>query len=177
MNLIAATGLVILLKLDSNRRFFSSCDLEIWWMTLLKYYMKLCASFQFKSICEFKLELQSRIAQFGHFGWFFLSHVTMKFDVWLWKTIEPLFYTTSSFVHTTMNVSTKFQINHWEVCLKMRGTPKVWQTKEQTDVKGHSNNPPQWPTHGDTTIGRVKKKNSPTNVQQLKACKAGKILL
>ena len=32
-DLIAATGLVILLKLDLNRRFFSPCDLEIWWMT------------------------------------------------------------------------------------------------------------------------------------------------
>ena len=31
--LIAATGLVILLKLDSNRRFFSPCDHEIRWMT------------------------------------------------------------------------------------------------------------------------------------------------
>ena len=35
-DLAAATGLVILLKLDSNRRFFSWCDLEIWWMTLNK---------------------------------------------------------------------------------------------------------------------------------------------
>ena len=32
-DLLAATGLVILLKLDSNRWFFSPCDLEIWWMT------------------------------------------------------------------------------------------------------------------------------------------------
>ena len=51
-DLIAATGLVILLNLDSNRRFFSPCDLEIWWMTKknngapLLYYIKLCASFQ-----------------------------------------------------------------------------------------------------------------------------------
>ena len=51
-DLIAATGLVILLKLNSNRRFFSLCDLEIWWMTLkndrapLLYYIKLCASFE-----------------------------------------------------------------------------------------------------------------------------------
>ena len=30
---IATTGLVNLLKLDSNGRFFSPCDLEIWWMT------------------------------------------------------------------------------------------------------------------------------------------------
>ena len=50
-DLIAATGLVIVLKLDSNHRFFSPCDLEIWWMTpkknpasLLSYF-KLCVSF------------------------------------------------------------------------------------------------------------------------------------
>ena len=36
-DLIAATGLVILLKMDSNRRFFSPCDLEIWWMTSNNY--------------------------------------------------------------------------------------------------------------------------------------------
>ena len=36
-DLIAATGLVILLKLDSNRRFFSLCDLEIWWLTSKNY--------------------------------------------------------------------------------------------------------------------------------------------
>ena len=29
----------------------------------------------------------------------FLSHVTFKFDGWLWKTTGHLFYTTSSFVH------------------------------------------------------------------------------
>ena len=36
-DLLAATGLVILLKLDSNRRFFSPCDLENWWMTSKNY--------------------------------------------------------------------------------------------------------------------------------------------
>ena len=51
-NLIAATGLVILLKLDSNHRFFSPCDFEIWWMTTknnpapLLCYFKLFASFR-----------------------------------------------------------------------------------------------------------------------------------
>ena len=51
-DLIAATGLVILLKLDWNRRFFSPYDLEIWWMTSKNYrapllhYIKLCASSQ-----------------------------------------------------------------------------------------------------------------------------------
>ena len=33
-DLIAATGLVILLKFNSNRWYFSPCDLDIWWMTL-----------------------------------------------------------------------------------------------------------------------------------------------
>ena len=51
-DLVAATGLVISLKLDSNHRFFSLCDLEISWMTSknnrapLIYYIKLCASSQ-----------------------------------------------------------------------------------------------------------------------------------
>ena len=50
-DLIAATGLVILHKLDLNHRFFSPCDLEIWWMTKknnrapLPCYFKLFASF------------------------------------------------------------------------------------------------------------------------------------
>ena len=50
-DLIAATGLAILLKFDPNHRFFSPCDLEIWWMTSknnrapLLYYIKLCALF------------------------------------------------------------------------------------------------------------------------------------
>ena len=51
-DLIATTGLVILHKLDSNRRFFSPCELEIWWMTSKNnrapflYYIKLCVTFQ-----------------------------------------------------------------------------------------------------------------------------------
>ena len=51
-DLRAATGLVILLKLDSDRWLFSPCDLQIWWITPknnrapLLYYIKLCALFQ-----------------------------------------------------------------------------------------------------------------------------------
>ena len=50
-DLIAATGLVILLKLNSNHTFFRPCDLGIWWMTSknnrapLLYYIMLCTSF------------------------------------------------------------------------------------------------------------------------------------
>ena len=63
-DLIAATGLVILLKLDSNRRFFSPCDLEIWWMTQKKkighlLYATLSFLQHFVAIGEFQLELQS----------------------------------------------------------------------------------------------------------------------
>ena len=51
-DLIAATGLVILLKFDPNHRFFSPCDLEIWWMTSknnrapLLYYIKFVHHFK-----------------------------------------------------------------------------------------------------------------------------------
>ena len=62
-DLIAATGLVILLKLDPNRRFFSPCDLEIWWMTPKTvghlFYDTLSFLHHFVAIGEFKLELQS----------------------------------------------------------------------------------------------------------------------
>ena len=43
--LIAATGLVIILKLDSNNWFFTPCDLEIWWMTWKNYRAPLQALF------------------------------------------------------------------------------------------------------------------------------------
>ena len=51
-SLVITPKLVILLKLDLNHRFFSPCDLEIWWMTQknnrapLLCYFKLCAAFR-----------------------------------------------------------------------------------------------------------------------------------
>ena len=45
----------------------------------------------FKAISELKLELQSGNAQFGWKSAIFLSHVTLKFDGWPWKTIDHLF--------------------------------------------------------------------------------------
>ena len=67
-DLIAATGLVILLKLDSNRKFFSPCVLEIWWMTSkiighLFYITSSCVH-HLKPLGEFKLELLSGNVQF-----------------------------------------------------------------------------------------------------------------
>ena len=89
-DLIAATGLVILFKLDSNHRFFSPCDLEIWRMTLknnrapLLCYFKLCASFQCHRLIQTGVTVRKRLI------WVkiddFFSRVTLKFDVWPWKT-------------------------------------------------------------------------------------------
>ena len=102
-DLIAATGLVILLKFDPNHRFFSPCDLEIWCMTLknnrapLLYYIKLCVSFQIHRWIQTEVTLRkcSIWVEIGDF----LSLVTLKFDGWPWIMIGHLFYTTSNFVH------------------------------------------------------------------------------
>ena len=102
-DLIAATGLVILLKLDSSRQFCGPCDLEIWWMTLknnrapLLYYVNLCASFQFHrwiktGVTAGKRPIRVKIG-------IFFSPVTLEFNGWHWKTIGHLFYTTLSFVY------------------------------------------------------------------------------
>ena len=95
---IAATGLVILFKLDLNLWFFSLCDLEIWWKTSknnsapILNYIKLCASFQ---SYHFKVRKHLIRVKIGDF----LSRVILKFHEWLSKSIGHLFYTTSSFVH------------------------------------------------------------------------------
>ena len=52
----------------------------------------------FTAINYFKLELQSRNAQFWSKSTIFSSRVTLKFNGWPWITIGHLFYGTSSFV-------------------------------------------------------------------------------
>ena len=95
--------LVILLKFDPNHRFFSPCDLDIWWMTSknnrapLLYYIKHCASFQIHRWIQTEVTVRKRSTGVKIGG--FLSSVTLKFDGWPWKTTGHLFYTTSSFVH------------------------------------------------------------------------------
>ena len=102
-DLIAATGLVILLKLDWNRRFFSLCDLEIGWMTSKNYrapllhYIKIYASFQIHWWNQTGVTIRKR-SVWVKLGNFF-SCVTLKFHGWPWKTIGHLFYATLTFVH------------------------------------------------------------------------------
>ena len=79
-----------------------SCDRNIWWMTskknraLLLYYLKLCASFQIHWWIQtgFTVQKRSIRVEIGDM----LSHVTLKFNGWSWKTIGHPFYATSSFV-------------------------------------------------------------------------------
>ena len=114
-DLIAATGLVILLKFDPNHWFFSPCDLEIWCMTSknkrapLLYYIKLCASFQIHWWIETEVTVQKRSIWVKIRN--FLSRVTLKFEGWPWKTIGRLFYVASSFVHHfTANSESKLEL-------------------------------------------------------------------
>ena len=101
-DLIAVTGLVILLKLDSNRRFFSPCDLEMWWMTPksnrapLLCYFKLFASFRSH------WWIQTGITVWKRLIWVKIDDFFYPCDLAVWwmtlKTIRHLFYATSSFV-------------------------------------------------------------------------------
>ena len=70
---------------------FDSCDRPLFSATpsFVQY---------FKSNGEFKLELQSGIAQFMS-NLHFLSLVTLKFDGWPWKTIGYIFCAMWSLVH------------------------------------------------------------------------------
>ena len=102
-DLIAATGLLILLKLDLNRRFFSPCDLDIWWMTQknnrapLQCYFKLLASFRSHWWIQTGVTVRKRLIWVKIDAFF--SRVTLKFDGWPSKTIGHLFYASSSFAY------------------------------------------------------------------------------
>ena len=102
-DLIVATGLVILLKLDSNHRFFSLCDLDIWLMTSKNYrapllhYNKLCASSQTPRWIRTGVTVRKRSIPVKIDD--LLPRVTLKFDGWPWKIMGNHFYVTLSFVH------------------------------------------------------------------------------
>ena len=90
-------------NLGQNRRFLEPCDLAIWRMTLknnrapLLCHFKLCASFRSHRWFQTWVTVRKRPiwVKFGDF----YSCVTLQFDLWPWKTIGHLFYSTSSFVH------------------------------------------------------------------------------
>ena len=96
-DLIAATGLVILLRFDSNHRFFNPCDLEIWWMTSKNnrapflYYIKLCVSFQIHQWVKTEVTVRKRSIRVK-IGNFF---VPSDLEIWWMKLKDnkaPLLY-------------------------------------------------------------------------------------
>ena len=102
-DLIAATGLVILLKLDSNHRFFSPCNLETWWMTPknnptpLLCYFKLSASFRSHWWIQTGVTVRKRPIWVKIDNFF--SRMTFKLDRWHWKATGRLFYPIAIFVY------------------------------------------------------------------------------
>ena len=122
-DLIAATGLVILLKCDPNHRFFSPCDVEIWCMTSknnrapLLYYIKLCVSFQIHQWIQTEVTPPETFNS-GRNRWFF---VPCELEIW-WITLEndraPLLY--------YIKLYASFQIHWWietEVTVQKRS---IW---------------------------------------------------
>ena len=84
-DLIAATGLVILLKLDSNHRFFSHVTLKFdWWpRKIIGHLFYIISSFvhHLKPLGEFELQLLSGNAQFG-------SKSVIFCPVWPWNSMD-----------------------------------------------------------------------------------------
>ena len=101
-DLTAATGLVILLKLDSNR-FFALVTFKFdgWPRKMIRqgllYNIKLCVSFHTRQWIQTGVTVRKRPNWVKLYDFF--SCVTLQFDVSPWKTIGHLFYATSSFVH------------------------------------------------------------------------------
>ena len=94
-DLIPAAGLVILLKSYQNRPLFSSCDLEIWWVTSKQWDT---SSIPRHGLCIiFNPSVN------------FLFRVTLKFFRWPWKTIGHFDNATSSFLHHFIAIS-KFKL-------------------------------------------------------------------
>ena len=88
-DLIAATGLVISLKLDSNRRFFRPYDLEIRWMTSknyrapLQHYIKLCALSQTPRWIQTGVTVRKHSIRVKISGFF----VPCDLEIW-WMTLK-----------------------------------------------------------------------------------------
>ena len=99
-DLIAASGLVILLKVDSNHRFFSWCDLEILMDDLEKQYCTFFISCQ--ALCIISNPTMNsnwsyipEMLNLGQNLWFFSLLWQCDFEIW-WMTMKnnraPLLY-------------------------------------------------------------------------------------
>ena len=102
-DLIAATGLVILLELDLNHWFSAHATLKFdeWTKRKVGHLFYTTSSFvhHYKSDGEFKLELQSEDIQFGPKSVIIFVSCDIEIYGWPNKTMGHLFCTMSSFVH------------------------------------------------------------------------------
>ena len=96
-------------KQSGNTQFGSKLAIfcPVWPWKTIRHLLYTTSSFvhHFKAISEFKLALQSQNTIWVKISDFFLSHVTLKFDGWPWKTIGHRFYATSSFLHHLIAIS------------------------------------------------------------------------
>ena len=110
-DLIAATGLIIFLKLDSNHQFFARVTMKFdgWPQKIKRHVFYTTSSFNLCIISDpsgnSNWRYSPETANLGQNQRFFFSLVTFEFDVWPWKTIGHLFYSTSSFVHHFVAIS------------------------------------------------------------------------
>ena len=116
-----------LTRIGFKTLIFSTCDLEILWMTSktikhLFYTTSSCVH-HFKDIGEFRLELQSGNAKFGSKSAIFLSCVTLKFDEWPWKTIG-----TSFILNKTVCIVSNLWVNsNWSFRPEMLNSGQNWR--------------------------------------------------
>ena len=129
-------------NLGRIRRFLEPCDLAIWWMTLknnrapLQCYFKLYASFRSHWWIQTGVTVRKRPS------WVkiddFFSRVTLQFDVWPWKTIGHLFYSTSSFIHHFGAIGVlKLELEYWNAQFGSNSTifRAVWPWNLMDDLE------------------------------------------
>ena len=107
---------------------------------------------------EFKLELQSRNVQFRSNLAIFLSHATLKFHGWPWKTLGHLFYATSSSVHHFVAIC-EFKLELWSGIAQIGpkfALTSVTLTLCMDITFAHGNN--SWKFHDNTMTGTLWKR-------------------
>ena len=104
-----------LAQIRSEPTSFGLCDLEIWWMALK--INKGSSSMLLQAMCVIsRLSVNSnwnyslKMLNLGQI-WQFLSHMTLKFDGWHWKTMGHLFYATK-LVHHFIAIG-EFKLELW----------------------------------------------------------------
>ena len=96
-------------QFGSKSAMFILYDLEIWLTTLKKHRTHLLSCFKLCASLRSHQWIRTGVTVRNRPIWVkiddFFSHVTLKFDGWLWKTIGHLIRVASSFVHHLIAIS------------------------------------------------------------------------